>query len=102
MEIEKKSEQREAEGEELQIEVEDWSEEGIRKFIEWLENVSFEREGVQEGLRGLVGKIMEGITKKRVNMQKRRPGKKMVEQEMQRKKNRIKQEIKRIQSRKNR
>ena len=52
------------------------SEEGIRKFRERLEDVSFEREGVQEGLRELVEKMRKAVTKKRMKIQKWRPGRK--------------------------
>ena len=76
IEIKEKSEQRELEEEELEMEIEDWSEEGIRKFRESLENVSFEWEGVQERSRELVGKIREAVTKKRVKIQRRSPGRK--------------------------
>ena len=73
IEIKEKSEQREVEEEELGIEIEGWSEEGIGKFRERLENVTFEREG---GLRGLIEKIRLAITKKRVKIQRRRRGRK--------------------------
>ena len=64
IEIKEKSEQREVEEEKLEIEIEDRSEDGIRKFRKSLKNVSFEREGVQEGLRELVEKIREAVIKK--------------------------------------
>ena len=38
---------------------------GIRKFRERLKDVSFEREGVQEGLRELAEKIRKAVTKKK-------------------------------------
>ena len=36
------------EEEKLEIEIENWLEEGIRKFKERLDNVTFEREGVKK------------------------------------------------------
>ena len=79
-EIKEKSEQREIE-EVLEIEIENWSEEGIRKFRERLKDVSLERKGVQEGLRELVDKIREAVTKKKVKIQRWKPGKKKVLQQ---------------------
>ena len=53
---------------EKELEIEDWSEEGIRKFRERLKNILFGREEIQEGLRELVETIREVVTKKNVKM----------------------------------
>ena len=66
IEINEKSELRETE-EELELEIEDWSEGGIRKFKERLKEVSFERERVQEGLREPAEKIKEAVEQRKWN-----------------------------------
>jgi len=68
--------QREEEEEDTEREIEDWSEEGVKKYKEKLENIEFCKEEVQESMKELIEKVKEAISKKKITVKKWRAGRK--------------------------